>query len=192
MIELKNIISTQSKQSILLIKIVRKIFIWLMLLSPLLISPILWSVSLLPPPFHQYEINGSIERENGTLADFTVVALCRLKDSTNFISASLIASEYVETNDIPISLTDNKGNFKLRFSSRLGEIDAFKIKVIFPLSESYESEIIQIKDFQESIIQQQFTYSNESGCNCQSTTSSELVTTGFFYKKDIGSIKFPF
>lgn len=178
--------------NILLIKFLRRVFLWMMLLSPLLISPILWSVSLLPPPFHQYEVKGAITRDNGTLENFTVVALCRLKDSTNFISTSQIASEYVETADMPISLTDSQGNFKLRFSSRFGAIDAFKIKVVFPLSESYESDIIQVTDFQESIIQQQFTYSNESGCNCQSTTSSELVTTGFQYKKDIGKIKFPF
>lgn len=163
-------------------------FIWLLLLSPLL-----FSVSIIPSPYYQYEVSGKVLRDGGkSLNDFTVVVLAKLKDNKNFFPSDTIKADYVVTADRPISLTDQDGNFNLVFSSKLTEVDAFRLKILLPLSESFVSEIFYTEGFTMSLIQEKYTYSNESGCNCQSTTSSEMATAGYYHKGNVSPIQLPF
>lgn len=151
-----------------------------------------FSITVLPDTYHQYKIDGSIIRTQGDLKDFTITVLGKLKDSTNLIPLNKYGADYLDNQDSPIALTDKNGNFNLVFSCKYGELEAYALKVVMPLGESYVTNLYYTKDYNRQEILQRFTYSNESGCSCESTTSTEMVVSGYVYNNNIGAVQIPY
>lgn len=151
-----------------------------------------FSITVLPETYHQYKINGNIIRNQGDLKDFTITVLGKVKDSTNLIPLNKYGAEYLDNQDSPITLTDKNGSFNLIFSCKYGELEAYALKVVMPLGESYITNLYYTKDYTRQEILQRFTYSNESGCSCESTTSTEMVVSGYVYTQSIGAVPIPY
>lgn len=164
----------------------------IILVAIIIFSPLLLSVNIVPSPYYQYEINGQISRDEPKLNDFTITVYGKTKESNDLIPLFNNGSEYIEKPDLTIAITDIDGHFQLIFSSKYGELEAYSLKVVMPLGESYFTPLIYTKDYTKQELKQKYTYSNESGCSCQSTTSSEMITSGYLLTSNIGQIKLPF
>lgn len=84
-----------------------------------------------PPPYHQYNVMGFLERSSGeSKENFSVILLAKLPNSpdTGFQHLRGINWRY---GDLPVGFTDSSGAFYVRVSSNI-KADSLRLAVIVP------------------------------------------------------------
>ncbi len=146
----------------------------------LIFSPLLFSAKLVVP-YYQYEISGIFDNQNiGKLENNTLVIFGKKADSQNWYALHQFLINNTDKQDFPICLTDTNGNFLLRVTTQLGKLDSIKVAKIDIFQNYAFSNSIYVGKLDSTEIKNRFEYSNQSGCSCENTTSSELVVTGYY------------
>lgn len=164
--------------------------IWLLLLVAF--SGLTISVTY-DEPFHQFEVQGTVSRPGGgSLENFAVTLYGKPKTESTFYPLNDFMVENNEFPDFAVALTDGAGKFKVRITSGIRDIEQLKIAVVFSDKATVFSDIIYVSEATPKEIQSRFNYSKESGCSCENSISSELITTGYQYLYKDKSLILPF
>jgi hypothetical protein len=153
----------------------RKILIFLIIFSPLLFS----AKNIIP--YYQYEVSGILDKQNlSKLVNTTLIMLGKKSDSQNWYPLQDFLINNVDKQDFPIVLTDSTGNFLFRVTTKFGKLDSLMIVKIDSNQNYKYSNPFYVGNSDSTEIKNRFEYSNQSGCSCENTTSSELVVSGYF------------
>lgn len=91
-----------------------------------------WSTSPPPPPYHQYTVQGTLDRlSGGNRENFAVVLLAKVRYEQDSTFRILRGIAYPSVRDHPIGLTDSAGVFTLRVSTYL-PADSLRVGVVIP------------------------------------------------------------
>lgn len=152
----------------------KNIFIFLIVFSPLLFS------AKLVVPYYQYEVSGIFDNQNiGKLENNTLILFGKKAQSQNWYNLNQFLISNTDKQDFPICLTDSNGKFLLRVTTQFGKLDSLKIAKIDINQNFVYSSAFYVALADSSEIKNRFEYSNQSGCSCENTTSSELIVTGY-------------
>lgn len=145
--------------------------------------------SPLPPPYHQYNVSGTLERpQGGSKSNFTVILLgkARLLSDTTF--QILRGRSFSEIGDWPIALTDSSGEFSIRVSNHV-PLDSLRLAVIIPDSPMVLGVPFSVDT--SLAIREIRTYEIENGAGCggcgtEPTTERRIVYYSYYITgKDI-------
>lgn len=156
-----------------------------------LVISLSWGVAPTPSPFYQYDVIGKITRNSNQLKNFSITIYAKDSINSDVAIYKYPYTDFVETPDNPISITDWNGKFHVRISTNK-LYDSIAIGVIAFDSYPVIGKYFAVNSVKANEVKTNFTFSNESGCSCENTTSSELVTTGYIYSYEEIILNIPY
>jgi len=150
----------------------------------LVFSPMIFWAIQNPEPYHQMEVRGKVVSKSLQSVDgYAVTLMGRYENSNEYYRLDLLETlDHAELTDKAVALSNANGEFLLRVTPKVGKFDFYKVKIVLPgNSEEFISNEFPatLAETRESV--SLLTYSNESGCSCENTTSFQEVVVGFVH-----------
>ncbi len=147
-------------------------------------APLIIAVGQMTAPYQQYDVIGNVESfaSQKPIERVTVILVGKFSGGSEWFELQKFITEDTDRKDLPIALTDSLGNFKIVVTPQFDKLDSIAPALVLQNKGLEIGQAISMKDIAGTAIKTRYTYSNESGCSCENTTSSELVTAGYVYK----------
>jgi hypothetical protein len=146
-----------------------------------ILVPTVFGTSPLPPPYHEYVVEGKLSRPNGAgLQNFVVVLTGR--SSLQGIDTTIVLDEgpALSTSAAAISITDTSGHFFLDVQARW-MMDSLGVQVRSVDKPEYMSSKIDAPAYRQEITGEMGGES--TGCRgCESTAPVETYVKGYKYQ----------
>jgi hypothetical protein len=148
-----------------------------------LLAPFIFATSPALPPYHQFRVNGRIERPGGGMkGNFTVALLGKPVYQTQSGQFEIMRG-IGKQDDRPIALTDSSGSFYL-VTSNYNKPDSIVVGIIVPERNIIYGSALAVRQLQSYPNTETRDYydQDQSGCNgCQTTPQTQTVTTHYSY-----------
>jgi hypothetical protein len=152
--------------------------IWL---SAWMLGSIVFGSAILPPAYHEYIIQGQVERQNGgSRENFVLTLAAKFHFLPQDSIIELTDGRILYPSNISISVTDTGGHFYLDLKTG-DKADSIAIKVAAVDRPAYLSPFMVVPQPSRTLMGE--TQSQTSGCKgCENITPAESYVAGYEYQ----------